>query len=1258
MRSPVSLVPCRARLRWSGVVVAAVLAAGTAAVPPSVAGAQQCPEANPTYTDTCGPTFVVPAWGDGGGWKDPSKYSTIQLADFNGDGKDELLARNDQGLEIYWFDTTLGQWRPQVDAEDLPQALTDFRSPLPNETPATDWTKPEFYSTIQIAHINGNKEAQILARFADGMRVYYFNAGPGGSINGGSWSLISRGGPFSDADGWNDPSRYQTIRTGNINFSDLGTTHLIGRSHSGLVIYKWNGSGWSPLSATQPGPPGPETVFADSNCEMPSCYGLFRVPRFTWPQPVGSLQLAVGRTDQGVDALYNTSFGWFPVNVGSGDFGGGPSDDQFSDLTGGPDCPFSGTNDCLGSSPSYYETFGVADIDGDGSDEIFARGADGLRVKKLNVNTTTTRSTWTTLPTLTDLAGDAASVQPGAWGSIRTADIDGDKKQEVLAVTGSGLQVWSYNPASTSWQRWQPSTPLALTGDWLTKPEYFATIRTGDVDGDGHDDVIARGQFGIRTWFYNRRGTGGWERYLPGGYQAFQGGNSGSSGYQNAFDAFNKVATFENVLTKSQSSVRDVWMQANASSAQDLKNLQQELTDLQNGMLRFAGCVEPPNPGTPLSYQSCARPSNDVLSRAGVPTDGAGVPLNNFDAADWTWVVNETLAEIAMAQAVVEHFGDLETMREGVFESASNALPAIAADLQLAGAAGNTTNFNLNGTFAAAYGIAASLAALIPGGEAASAALWVASEAFSALPSASPTANSAFSTTYDGLLDKVATAQDEMATALNSQLQQVFGDQSLLDLVGQLRSRGTWNPDTDGAQSASRQAFVLTTYQALMPTVFTRYAITNCTTQQWSTGTLDCELPKGPLVIGDSSGKDGTWVGPATNQPCKPTGYYDTNCDYSQDPGLVPDSVASIVWGAVPATCNYQPGTKNSKNTLWTFGCPLGVPIATSIGADSPGWTFNTRTAHPVLAYFSSVGGAVPATPGPARASAAQADSSARGSREVLGPLRFTGRTFTAPALRLGRARVVVERTLFEHGRGEELARTRSGRRLKPFALKRVAPGEFTSRKRGEPGVRLRLRRLDARGRARLDLRLSRVRIRDIRALCTVLPARVSQAGRPLELETRLRLRDRAATHRITVRQRWRCVRDRKGEFTGIRPIKPKSPAARPGLAVRMKAARMLTSGRRATVRITITNRRRARPSRVVSSLWDLRITASAGGPPRTVRVKELRARRSRTVRVTVPVRRSARGRVCLRVAANATSARGASDRRCARTPTAPLFTG
>ena len=62
---------------------------------------------------------------------------------------------------------------------------------------------------------------------------------------------------------------------------------------------------------------------------------------------------------------------------------------------------------------------------------------------------------------------------------------------------------------------------LGLTGDWLTDPAFFSTIQVGDVDGDGHADVIARGPYGIRTWFYNRPGNRGWGRYLPGGYAAF-----------------------------------------------------------------------------------------------------------------------------------------------------------------------------------------------------------------------------------------------------------------------------------------------------------------------------------------------------------------------------------------------------------------------------------------------------------------------------------------------------------------------------------------------------------------------------------------------------------------------------------------------------------------------------------------------------------------------------------------------------------------
>jgi hypothetical protein len=86
-----------------------------------------CPKPHSdSYTDACGPSLVLPGWGDGGGWKDPEQYETIQLADVDGDSKDELLGRTSAGLAVYRFDTTLGQWQPQGDAHNLPVTLREF----------------------------------------------------------------------------------------------------------------------------------------------------------------------------------------------------------------------------------------------------------------------------------------------------------------------------------------------------------------------------------------------------------------------------------------------------------------------------------------------------------------------------------------------------------------------------------------------------------------------------------------------------------------------------------------------------------------------------------------------------------------------------------------------------------------------------------------------------------------------------------------------------------------------------------------------------------------------------------------------------------------------------------------------------------------------------------------------------------------------------------------------------------------------------
>ena len=264
-----------------GCVLLALIAA--LALMPSVAMGAGCPDpdADTTYLGNCGPALAVPAWSDAGGFTDPSQYSTIRLADVNGDGTDELLGRDHDGLEVFWFDTSIGQWRPQVDANDVRQLVSaqdangtmvsDFASPtISDESDPHRITLPYYYSTIQAADIDGRPGEGILARFWDGMRVYKYVPPAGGkSIDGGTWQRIGTGGPFSDSDGWGDPSRYQTIITGDVD--GTGASELLGRSQSGLVGYRWTGSAWSPLPVVSG---GADPFFSDARAGMPSCFGL------------------------------------------------------------------------------------------------------------------------------------------------------------------------------------------------------------------------------------------------------------------------------------------------------------------------------------------------------------------------------------------------------------------------------------------------------------------------------------------------------------------------------------------------------------------------------------------------------------------------------------------------------------------------------------------------------------------------------------------------------------------------------------------------------------------------------------------------------------------------------------------------------------------------------------------------------------------------------------------------------------------------
>lgn len=133
-----------------------------------------------------GSWFVLPdgpAWSDAAGWSQPQYYETIQCADIDGDGVQELIGRvpdndpNGPGIQAWKFvpgldypNKSVGTW---VKIPALGPAWTD----------ANGWNKVERYSTIQtttihLPNFNENRpQNALLGRGPLGMQTWYYNTG-------------------------------------------------------------------------------------------------------------------------------------------------------------------------------------------------------------------------------------------------------------------------------------------------------------------------------------------------------------------------------------------------------------------------------------------------------------------------------------------------------------------------------------------------------------------------------------------------------------------------------------------------------------------------------------------------------------------------------------------------------------------------------------------------------------------------------------------------------------------------------------------------------------------------------------------------------------------------------------------------------------------------------------------------------------------------------------------------------------------------
>jgi hypothetical protein len=1159
----------RARAQAVAVLVVAV-AFGFLAAPAPVRA--ECPSGDESYTGPCGPTFTTSMWGDAAGWTDPSKYSTIQLGDVNGDGKDELLGRGDSGIEIWTFDTSLGQWRPQVDAQDVRQVLSDFRSPGLGED-TLGWKDPSYYTTIQTANVDGTPGVEVLARFPDGMRAYGYRPPPGGNdIDGGTWELLAAQGPYTDAGNWRDPQYYSTVRA----VEAQGRSYAISHDGTGLLSASWPGAGWTYESHTS----------ELAGCSQPNCYHSVRVlpggGRFSAAEPNSSF-------GQSVKSFQGPGRGWSRLPVDGGSFPSGPLSN-----TPGPDCPLDISGDCFPKFWALWETTRWANLapQSAGLPQLVALAPQGLLVYNPVPGRSSGSIAWQPLHNLDDLTYPLTewAEDPGKPASLTIANLDGQGGGEVLALQDGQLKAWSYNAAADAWTQLQPTTPLALsdTAVWNQDESHYGTFRAGDVDGDGREEILARGPFGIRTWFYDRRGSGGWERYLPGGYPDFPGGQSGQSA---AFSMLNQLARQYGYITRSENSVRDVW---------SAENPPDDLTRLESGVETTIGDCSNPLPGEQPRYETCNPPAGAT-----------------FGVADWTAVINEVLAEIFAADQVLAHFDDLDKMRASLFLVQKAELPAIGSDLGLQAAANQSAAFDQGDFWASFVQIIGSIAGLaVPE---AGAALSIGGDIISMVSSATPSTTSTFDTDYAGIQGQFADSVDEALKQSAALSQTVRQDLGLLTLVARLRQRGTWQPDLIGVRSAADQAFVAWVYQSLLPSMYDRYQVTNC-----GVGGETCIPPSSsasyPGVVGTANGPSFTALSapfqgsvPCVSSPTPPV-----TCKYD----TLPSDLANRVFGPTSPGCDYVPG---NAATAWTFGCNLGLSAQTTVGplGEANGWDFTTHSADPWCCQITA---------------SAVTRSHAVGEKAAV---RLTEVLRVPPGFRFSQASAVATRVRHEVSGRKEL--TAPG----PF-LARPADRSRGRRKARRPRARVRLRRL---GPTRLAVKI-RMRRRGLRVprACHALPPSLQPRGAVFQLETRVRLRDgRTRTTRV-IRRHWRCERDRYGNVVRLRVVRRRpSHRLRRGLQSRLELPASVRPGTTARARVKVRNARRRGPS---ATLWHVTVAGSYTTSRRARRIIGKRIRRlgaghSRTVRLRLRVPRSARGRLCVHTTTTADLARHSTRRRC-----------
>jgi hypothetical protein len=135
-----------------------------------------------------GPAIALDAMTNDSGWSAYQYYSTIRLADIDGDGDRDVCARAARGIVCWPF---LGDtWGELIDGPELSNA--------------EGWGRAAYYRTIRFADFDGDGDDDLCARSSAGLWCWPSEAGAfGARIDGPAWG---------DAAGFLDPRYHTTLR--------------------------------------------------------------------------------------------------------------------------------------------------------------------------------------------------------------------------------------------------------------------------------------------------------------------------------------------------------------------------------------------------------------------------------------------------------------------------------------------------------------------------------------------------------------------------------------------------------------------------------------------------------------------------------------------------------------------------------------------------------------------------------------------------------------------------------------------------------------------------------------------------------------------------------------------------------------------------------------------------------------------------------------------------------------------------------------